>query len=186
MQVSAVSSTEQGEIRMASLARPARKPYRKSLAADAFERVLAGGAVILLACVIVALAKGRADWPRIPANIWAHLLTIMVALALTPVMLLRQRGDRLHRQLGWVWVAAMIFTAAISFTVRNANHGGFSFIHILSAWTLIQVPLIAWSARTHNVAAHRGSVRGMVLGALLIAGFFTFPFNRLLGQWLFA
>jgi hypothetical protein len=26
----------------------------------------------------------------------------------------------------------------------------------------------------------------MVLGALLIAGFFTFPFNRLLGHWLFS
>jgi len=171
---------------MASLAGSARTPYRKSLAPDTFERVLAAGAVILFACVCIALIKGQADWPRIPANIWAHLLTIMVALALTPVMLLRQRGDRLHRQLGWVWVAAMILTALISFTVRNTNHGGFSFIHILSAWTLFQVPLIAWSARTHNIHRHRRSVRAMVLGALLIAGFFTFPFNRLLGQWLFA
>jgi len=171
---------------MASLAGLARPPYRKALAPDAFERVLAAGAAVLFACVCVALIKGQGSWARVPANIWAHLLTIMVALALTPVMLLRQRADRLHRQLGWVWVAAMILTAAISFTVRNTNHGGFSFIHILSAWVLIQVPLIAWSARKHNIRAHRGSVRGMVLGALLIAGFFTFPFNRLLGQWLFA
>ena len=29
-------------------------------------------------------------------------------------------------------------------------------------------------------------VRGLVIGALLIAGFFTFPFNRLLGSWLFS
>jgi uncharacterized membrane protein len=171
---------------MASLAKTAREPYRKSLAPDAFERVLAAGAVVLLGCVLVALAKGHADWPRVPANVWAHLLTIMIALVLTPVMLLRRRGDPLHRRIGWVWITAMILTAAISFTVRNANHGGFSFIHILSVWTLVQVPLIGWSARTHNIRAHRSSVRGMVLGALLIAGFFTFPFNRMLGQWLFA
>jgi uncharacterized membrane protein len=42
-----------------------------------------------------------------------------------------------------------------------------------------------WAARTHRYAAHRRAVRGMVTGALLIAGFFTFPFGRLLGHWLF-
>ena len=138
---------------MASLAKTAREPYRQSLAPDAFERVLAAGAVVLLGCVIVALAKGQADWPRVPANVWAHLLTIIIALVLTPVMLLRRRGDPLHRRIGWVWVTAMILTAAISFTVRNASHGGFSVIHILSAWTLVQVPLIAWSSRTSPTVA---------------------------------
>lgn len=171
---------------MASSAGTAREPYRKSIAPDLFERGLAAGAVILFVGVCVALIKGQADWARVPFNIWAHLLTIMVALALTPVMLLRRRGNGLHRGLGWIWVTSMILTAAISFTVRNTNHGGFSFIHILSAWTLFQVPLIAWSAHTHDIRRHRSSVRAMVLGALLIAGFFTFPFNRLLGQWLFA
>lgn len=63
--------------------------------------------------------------------------------------------------------------------------GRFSVIHILSLWTLVQVPVIWWSARTHDVARHKGSVRGMVIGALLTAGFFTFPFGRLLGRWLF-
>lgn len=118
--------------------------------------------------------------------VWAHLSTIVVALVLTPVMLLRRRGDRFHRQLGWVWVGAMLSTALISLGIRNANDGGFSFIHILSVWTCIQVPLIVLNARRHRVAAHRSAVRGMVTGALLIAGFFTFPFNRLLGQWLFS
>jgi uncharacterized membrane protein len=33
---------------------------------------------------------------------------------------------------------------------------------------------------------HRRGVRAMVTGALLIAGFFTFPFDRLLGHWLFS
>ena len=79
----------------------------------------------------------------------------------------------------------MFSTAFLSLFVRNANHGGFSFIHILSAWTMIQLPIIVWNARAHNVRRHRTGVRAMVTGALLIAGFFTFPFNRLLGQWLF-
>ena len=156
-----------------------------SLAPDLFERVLSVGSVILLAFVAVALAKGYATWGRVPTLVWPHLATIVVALALTPVMLLRRRGDRRHRRLGWLWCTSMMLTALISFGVRTVNHGGFSLIHILSAWTLLQVPLIVWSARAHNVARHRRAVRGMVTGALLIAGFFTFPFNRLLGQWLF-
>ena len=161
-----------------------RKPV--SLKPEAFDRLLAGSAVILLGFVLAALAKGAAQWGQVAAVIWAHILTILTALALTPVMLLRRRGDRLHRQLGYVWVVAMGVTAAMTFGIRTISpSGGLSWIHILSAWTLIQVPLIVWSARTHNVARHRQSVRGMVLGALIIAGIFTFPFNRLMGHWLF-
>lgn len=170
---------------MATIATTRAKPP-KPLSADRFEQLLAAGAMILLAFVVVALAKGMPYWGKIPATVWAHLGTMIVALALTPVMLLRRRGDRPHRVLGTIWVAAMLLSALISFSVRNANHGNFSFIHILSAWVVIQVPFLWWSARTHRVAQHRGSVRGMVLGALLIAGFFTFPFNRMLGQFLFS
>jgi len=156
-----------------------------SLAPDRFERGLAAGAAVLLAAVIAAVARGQADWAKIPPSVWGHLATISVALALTPVMLLRRRGDRLHRRLGWVWAASMFGTALISFDVRLINDGGFSFIHLLSAWTIIQVPIIVMSARRHDAVRHRSAVRGMVTGALLIAGFFTFPFNRLLGHWLF-
>jgi uncharacterized membrane protein len=79
----------------------------------------------------------------------------------------------------------MFLTALLSFDIRLVNKGGLSIIHILSVWTMIQVPIIVWSAKTHNIPRHRRSVRGMVLGALLIAGFFTFPFDRLMGHWLF-
>ena len=126
-----------------------------------------------------------ADWPKIPLSVWLHLATIIVALALTPLMLLRRRGDRMHRWLGWIWAAALFATALLSLDIRLINRGSFSAIHLLSAWTLLQVPIIVLSARRHDIARHRSAVRGMVTGALLIAGFFTFPFNRLLGSWLF-
>jgi uncharacterized membrane protein len=106
-------------------------------------------------------------------------------MALTPTMMLRRRGDRLHRQLGWVWVTAMLLTALSTFFIQAINQGSFSVIHILSLWTVIQVPRIVWNARNHRVEKHRSAVRGMVAGALLIAGFFTFPFGRMLGSWLF-
>ena len=155
------------------------------LAPDTYERMLAIGAIILFAAVVAALAKGYPEWPRVPLEVWPHLITIMIALALTPVMLLRRRGDRPPRLLGTIWVVSMIATAALSFRVREINDGGFSPIHLLSAFTLFVAPLIWWSARTHNLRVHRRAVRGTVTGALLVAGFFTFPFDRLLGHWLF-
>ena len=156
----------------------------KPWAADAYEKALSVGALLLLAAVLAAILRGQAQWAMVPGIVWAHILTILVALGLTPVILLSPRGDRRHRVLGRIWAAAMLLTALLSFGIREAN-GGFSFIHILSAWVVIQVPLLWYAARTHKVALHRGSVRGMVTGALLIAGFFTFPFGRLLGRWLF-
>ena len=154
------------------------------LAPDTYEKCLAAGAVILFGFVVAALMRGRGEWGMILPIAWLHLGSIMIAVGLTPLMLLRRRGDRVHRRLGWLWASAMVMTAALSLFIRQINHGGFSIIHILSIWTLLQVPLIVWTARHHNIARHRRSVRAMVTGALLIAGFFTFPFNRLLGHWL--
>jgi uncharacterized membrane protein len=169
----------------AALAQVSVRPARISTAPDMLDRFLALAAVALLAAVLAALWKGQAEWARVPALVWAHLATILVALVLTPVMLLRRRGDRPHRLLGWVWAVALFGTAAISFFVKTINPGHFSFIHLLSILTVVQVPLIVRAARRHDVKRHRRAVRGMVIGALLVAGFFTFPFGRLLGHWLF-
>lgn len=162
-----------------------RKTRLRPIRADGYETLLAYAAILLLAIVLTALIRGRPHWPQVPTIVWLHLATILVALVLTPVMLLRPRGDRPHRVLGTIWVVAMLATAVASFGIRVSN-GGFGIIHLLSIYTLIQVPIIWWSARTHNLARHRSGVRGMVTGALLIAGVFTFPFGRLLGTWLFA
>jgi uncharacterized membrane protein len=170
---------------MATSALPSAPPPRLSLKPNSFDRILSAAALLLLACVLTALARGRSQWAEVPAIVWAHISTILLALVLTPVMLLRRRGDRLHRRLGWVWATAMALTAALTFWIRGINHGALSLIHILSAWTLVQVPVIVWAARTHNLVRHRRAVRGMVAGALIIAGIFTFPFGRLMGRWLF-
>jgi uncharacterized membrane protein len=172
---------------MAAASPPIEGPSRvkPKLAPDWFDRLLSGASLVLLAAIGIALFRGAQEWGEVPPIIWAHIATIVTATSLTPVMLLRRRGDRLHRQLGWVWVAAMMLTAASTFGIREINGGTLSWIHLLSAWTLIQVPLIVWAARTHRVEQHRKAVRGIVAGALIIAGAFTFPPFRLFGQWLY-
>ncbi|WP_068077474.1 hypothetical protein [Novosphingobium lentum] len=148
------------------------------------ERVLGWATLVLLAVVGIAVLRGHAHWPGVRWTVWLHLATMMTALALTPAILWLPRGTRRHRRFGYAWVVALLATALDSFLIRDANHGQLGFIHILSAWVLIQVPLIVWTARTHRHARHRRAVRAMVIGALLTAGVFTLPFGRMLGTWL--
>ena len=156
-----------------------------SIAPNGYDKLLSGAASLLLVAVLVALAKGHAAWPQVPAIIWAHLVTVLISLVLTPWMLLQPRGTPTHRLLGKIWVLAMVATAALSLLVKTINPGHFSIIHILSIVVLIMAPRVWLTARAHQVARHRATVRGLVTGALLIAGFFTLPPFRLLGGWLF-
>ena len=156
----------------------------KPLHADNYERLLAYASVLLFGAAAAAIARGRAEWSAVPPLIWFHLATILTATGLTPVILLGRRGVNRHRVLGRVWVTAMLGTALLSLGIRVINPGHWSLIHVLSAFVLVTAPLIWWTAKTHRVETHRRMVRGMVTGALIIAGFFTFPFGRLLGHWL--
>ncbi len=169
---------------MASMADRGAPRRTKSLAPDSYEKFLAIAALLLLATVIAAVARGYDAWGTVKPLTWAHLLSMAAALVLTPVMLLRRRGDTGHRTIGWVWAILMFGSAAVSFGVRGVNAGGFSFIHVLSAAVVIGVPLAVLSARRHKVSRHRTGMRALVTGGLLTAGAFTFPFNRLLGSWL--
>lgn len=155
------------------------------LAPDRIERVLGVSSIVLLGFVVAALARGEAHWGQLSWTLWLHLATMMVTLALTPAILWMRRATPLHRQLGYAWVTALTITAIDSFAIRMTNHGRLSFIHVLSVVTLIVLPILVSSARRHDHRRHRRAVRGLVIGALLTAGFFTFPFHRMLGSWLF-
>lgn len=162
-----------------------RLPAAAYAGPDLFERVIGLLALILLALVGLALFRGEASWHEVARVVWVHLLTITVALILTPVVLWRRRGDRRHRLVGYVWVSAMALSALGSLAIRQINHGAFSLIHILSVYTLGALVWMIVCARRGDHARHRGSIRAMVTGALLIAGSFTLIPSRLLGHWLF-
>jgi len=117
-----------------------------------------------------------------------HLATVVPALLLGPVVLLRRKGDDTHRLLGRIWATLMLVTAISSAFIRTPGAGimgsGFSFIHIFTVWTLINVPLAVRAARQGRIAAHRGMMMGLYAG-LVIAGAFTLIPGRLLGSLVF-
>ena len=158
---------------------------RVNLAPDGIDRAISLAALLLLAATAVALARGRGEWAQIPGLVWGHLSGAVLAMALTPVMLLRRRGDQLHRRLGYLWVTAMALTAGLSLGVRVLRPGLFSPIHLLSLYTLANLPLLVRAARRHDITAHRRAIRRMAIGALLIAGTLTFTFHRMLAEWLY-
>lgn len=94
-----------------------------------------------------------------------HALGATVALTLGGYLVLRRRkGDLLHRRLGRFWMADMYWVAFSSFGIKRLTPGHFSWIHGLSAWTIISLTMAIWAARTHRMQAHRAWVVGTYFG----------------------
>lgn len=123
------------------------------------------------------------DFARIaeaPLVVRVHLFAALTALAIGTVLMMRVKGTALHRLLGWTWVLAMGTTAVSSLFIRELNHGAFSFIHLLSGWTIVGLPGAVYAIKRGKVAIHRRAMTGMFVGGLLLAGLFAFIPGRLL------
>ena len=51
---------------------------------------------------------------------------------------------------------------------------------LLAISTLVVLPVAVWRAHRHEVARHRRAMLGLFLGALIIAGLFTFLPGRIM------
>lgn len=114
-----------------------------------------------------------------------HLVTVIPAIPLGGYLFVTRKGGPRHRTLGKVWLALMLITAISTIFIRNLNHGGFSWIHLLTLLTLVAVPQALLSARRGDIAAHRKHMLTFYLGSLIIAGGFTFLPGRTMWQWAF-
>lgn len=110
-----------------------------------------------------------------------HLAGALTALALGTAILLRTKGTAMHKLLGRAWVALMTAVAVSSFWIFNVERGTFSWIHLLSVWTLISLTLAIIAIRRGRVRAHRAFMIGTFLG-LAGAGIGALSPDRLLGR----
>lgn len=115
------------------------------------------------------------------AAVRLHAVPAIAAFLLGSVQLWAPKGTVPHRVLGWIWVVLMALVALSSFFIHTiCTVGPFSVIHLLSIVTLVALPLGVWRARRHKVRAHRKTMQLLFLGALLIAGIFTFMPGRIM------
>lgn len=167
--------------------KPARFTLLPPLTGIAISLVLIG--VALVASPIDFDPAGAGWRPKAPAfgliaqqglTLQLHLFAALTALAVGIVIMLRPKGVRLHKALGWTWVLAMAVTAISSLFLSSFTGDRFSLIHLLSGWTIIALPMGVAAIRRRNVAGHRRAMTSMFTGGLLVAGALTLIPGRLM------
>src|SRR5208282_5483893 len=110
-----------------------------------------------------------------------HAFAAMSAFALGVIQLAAPKGTLPHRTLGWIWVALMLVVSVSAFFIHQLRlWGAWSPIHLLAIFTLITLPIAVLAARRHAVKRHRNAMIGIFVGALVIAGIFTFVPGRIM------
>jgi uncharacterized membrane protein len=114
-----------------------------------------------------------------------HLAAAVVALALGTVLMIGGKGTPMHRTLGWICATSLMVAAVSSLFIHHLSRSGFSFIHLLSGWTILILPFAVYWARTHRIVRHGRSMTSVFYGGLVLAGLFAFIPGRLLWQMFF-
>jgi uncharacterized membrane protein len=117
--------------------------------------------------------------------VFFHLVTAFTALILGGLVLSRRKGTASHKALGWAWVLMMGSTALASAFIRDyqmPNLFGFTPIHGFTVLVAVKLPQGIWYIRHGNVMAHRKTMRGLYIGACVLAGIFTLLPGRFLGN----
>ncbi|HWV42340.1 DUF2306 domain-containing protein [Pseudorhodoplanes sp.] len=110
-----------------------------------------------------------------------HTAAALSAFALGVVQLASPKGTLPHRTIGWIWVTLMAIVCISAFFIHDLRiWGQWSPIHLLAIFTLIMLPFGVMAARNHQVSRHKRAMTGMFLGALVIAGIFTFWPGRIM------
>ena len=108
----------------------------------------------------------------------------MAAFGLGLVQFAAPKGRLPHRALGWIWVGLITVVAGTAIFIHDphlpALWGRFSPIHIFVVTTAIGVPYAVLAARRHRVNAHRKAMIRIFIGAMVIAGGFTFLPGRIM------
>ena len=110
-----------------------------------------------------------------------HAAAALAAFALGLVQFALPKGTTRHRATGWLWVALMVIVSVTAFFIHELRiWGPWSPIHLLAIFTLIMLPLAVLHARNHRVANHKRAMVSIFVGALVIAGLFTFVPGRIM------
>lgn len=123
-----------------------------------------------------------------PAVVQLHAVAAMVALVLGIVQLAAPKGTLPHRLICWVWVLLLLTISVSSFWIHGHSWRlwrTWSPIHLLSIFTPIMLLTGVVLARRHKTVGHKITMVSIFVGALVIAGIFTFVPGRIMHHVLF-
>ena len=119
-----------------------------------------------------------------PFVVQLHVAATISSLILGGFQLsIMKRGAR-HRIMGRIWVTLMAIAAISSFFIEHKIKilFGYSPIHLLSIFTLINLFLAVYWVRTGKIRAHKITMIGLYWLGLVLTGLFTFIPPRIMGQ----
>jgi len=107
-----------------------------------------------------------------------HLATVVPCFFLGALLFLMKKGTKSHRLVGKIYMGLMLFTAIVTLFMpaqvgpRIFDH--FGYLHSFSLLTLWSVPYAYFAIRKGDVRRHQRALILLYVGAILIAGGFTF------------
>lgn len=116
-----------------------------------------------------------------------HAFSAIAAVLIGAFVLWRKKGTELHKMLGRLWVALMLITATSALFIHELRLiGPFSPIHLFSIFTYVGVGQGLYAIIVkRDVRRHRAEMQGVYIGALMLAGAFTFLPGRRMHQVVF-
>lgn len=121
----------------------------------------------------------------VPLSVQVHVAAAMVGLLVGAVIFLLPKGTGFHRFLGWTWVSAMILVAATSIAMIADFRNGINPLHVFTVLTVVSLWAGLTGIRRANVRQHAGSMVGLYVGGLIIAGITAFIPGRTMWQVVF-
>jgi uncharacterized membrane protein len=112
-----------------------------------------------------------------------HAFAAMAAFVLGLLQFVAPKGTLPHRTVGWIWVGLMLVIAVSSFWIQGHGArliGPWGPIHLLSIVVLTLLPIALLFAHRHNARGHARTMVSLFIGALVIAGGFTFLPGRIM------
>ena len=121
---------------------------------------------------------------------YAHLITVVPCVFIGAYLLAVKKGTPFHRDLGEIYMLLMMITAIITLFMpayvgpQVLNH--FGFIHLFSFLTLYSIPTAIIAIKKKQIKKHKLKMIFLYVGAIVIAGGFTFTPGRYLHSLFFS
>ena len=113
---------------------------------------------------------------------YIHLITVIPCVFVGAYLLLFRKGTKWHKLLGKYYMLSMMVTAVVSLFMpamvgpQFLKH--FGWIHLFSILTLWSIPTALIAVKKGQIRKHKIKMVLLYIGALIIAGGFTFVPGR--------